>query len=432
MKLWRGAAVATAAVVVAAMGAACGNDSSSSDPNTLRVWYQEDPNGPMGQSYQAAAQAFEAAHPDVKVEFEVKSFQQMQQSGSMFLNSNAAPDVLQYNKGTSSTGQLVQQGLITNLNDAVEKYGWDELMTPSLQVTERYQPNGVMGSGDWYAITGHTEFLLAYYNTDLFEEQGIAIPETIADLEAAMDKFVAADITPLALSGAEYPTQHLWYNLALSRADRQFVTDYQTYTGDIDFNDAKFTYATQTLADWVEKGYISRDGIGMSANDMGAAFSSGRVPIMVSGTWWYGGLMENTTFNWDARLFPGSNLFIGSGGNVWVVPKSTDKKDLAYEFIDATLQPAAQLILGQQGGIPIALDDTSEISDPKSRQLIDLANQISAEDGLAFYPDWPVPTFYDLLVAELQALMSGSKSSSEVLSTLQDSYDQHVDSLNLG
>jgi raffinose/stachyose/melibiose transport system substrate-binding protein len=48
---------------------------------------------------------------------------------------------------------------------------------------------------------------------------------------------------------------------------------------------------------------------------------------------------------------------------------------------------------------------------------------ILAEDGLAYYPDWPVPGFYDVIVSELQSLINQSKTPSEVLDGLSSAYE---------
>ena len=47
-----------------------------------------------------------------------------------------------------------------------------------------------------------------------------------------MDTFKQAGVTPLAVGGAEYPAHQILYELALSKADRNWVDRYQRYTGD--------------------------------------------------------------------------------------------------------------------------------------------------------------------------------------------------------
>ena len=89
----------------------------------------------------------------VKVEFEKKAFEQIRQNASQVLNSDDAPDVMEYNKGNATSGLLASQGLLTNLNDYVSEYGWDKNITDSLDDTGKYDEQCKMGSGDWYGIT---------------------------------------------------------------------------------------------------------------------------------------------------------------------------------------------------------------------------------------------------------------------------------------
>ena len=54
----------------------------------------------------------------------------------------------------------------------------------------------------------------------------------------------------------------------------------------------------------------------------------------------------------------------GSGGNLWVVAANSKNKDLAYDWIDATLDPKVQTIMGNEGGLPVNAN-MDEIKDPK-------------------------------------------------------------------
>ncbi|MGO7947142.1 extracellular solute-binding protein, partial [Rhizobium ruizarguesonis] len=81
---------------------------------------------------------FKAKHPDINVSFEKKTFQQLQASGGMILNSDQAPDVIEYNKGNATAGLVASQGLLTNLDDYVKKEGWDKILNEGDLVLSRY------------------------------------------------------------------------------------------------------------------------------------------------------------------------------------------------------------------------------------------------------------------------------------------------------
>ncbi|MFC8344321.1 extracellular solute-binding protein [Streptomyces sp. NPDC057280] len=421
-------AVATAVLAAGALLlTSCGDSDSGSsgDGKTLKLWHYEGPNSAMGQAWNEAIKEFKATHPGVKVEFEEKGFEQIQKTAPMVLNSSDAPDVMEYLKGNASAGLLSKQGLLTDLTQEATSRGWDKKLSASVRTTSVYDTNGIMGSGKWYGVPNYAEYTMVYYNKDLFEKYGIAVPKTFDELTAAMDKFVQNKITPLANAGAEYPAQQYLYQLALSKADRAWVDSYQLYKGKTDFHDPAWTYAADTFADWVKKGYIAKTSSSTKAEDAGVSFIQGKSPIFFSGSWWYGRFVDEVKFDWDTFLWPGSNLSPGSGGNIWVVPKGAKNKELAYDFIDITMSKKIQNLLGNKGGVPVAAD-ASAITEPKSKELIDNFNTLSQRDGLAFYPDWPVPGYYDVLVSQTQKLITDSEKPDGYLDALQDAYDKGV------
>ncbi|KKD05262.1 ABC transporter substrate-binding protein [Streptomyces sp. WM6386] len=405
--------------------ASCGDSDSGSseDGKTLKLWHYEAPNSAMGQAWDEAIKEFKAKHPGVKVEFEAKGFEQIQKTAPMVLNSSDAPDVMEYNKGNATAGLLSKQGLLTDLTQEATTRGWDKKLSASVRTTSVYDTNGVMGSGKWYGVPNYAEYTMVFYNKDLFAKYGIAEPKTFDELTAAMDKFVQNKVTPLANAGAEYIAQQYLYQLALSKADRSWVDSYELYKGKTDFHDTAWSYAADTFADWVKKGYIAKTTSSAKAEDAGVSFIQGKSPILFSGSWWYGRFVDEAKFDWGTFLWPDSNLTLGSGGNLWVVPKGAKNKKLAYDFIDITMSKKIQNLLGNKGGVPVAAD-ASAITDAKSKALIDNFNVLSERDGLAFYPDWPVPGYYDVLVSETQKLITSSEKPDGYLDALQEAYDK--------
>ena len=417
----------TALIAVASLAlAGCSGSAPAGDDNTLTLWHFESETSATGIAWAEAIKVFEE-ETGAKVEFEAKSFEQIRSTSSQVLNSNEAPDILEYNKGNATAGLLASQGLLSPITDQVDEYGWDEKLAPALQTTARYSEDGVMGSGEWYGIPNYGEYVTMYYNKDAFAEKGLEVPTTLAELETVMDAFVDDGTTPLAEAALEYPLGQLWYQLALSKADRQWVNDYQLYENEVDFQGEALTYATDTLSDWTEKGYISQDAAGLKAEDAGVSFINGESPLLFSGSWWYGRFVtEVDGFEWGIFPSPEAELNLGSAGNMWVVPENAQNKELAYKFIDITMRPEIQAIIGNNGGLPVAAD-VADITDEKSQELIQGFNDINEKDGLSFYPDWPTPTFYDKIVAELQELINKTKSSKEVLTDLGDEYNSYAE-----
>lgn len=418
---------AVGSITVAALAlSACsgGGDSGSTDGEgqTLTLWHYEGADSAMAKAWNAAVPIFEE-QTGATVKIEEKSFEQIQKTASQVLDTDAAPDLMEFNKGNATAGFLASTGLIADISDAVTEYGWDAKLAPSLQTTAKYTSDGVMGGDTWYGVPNYGEFVGVYYNLDAFAAAGLEVPTSYDEFVDVLDAFVAKGITPLAEAGAEYPLGQLWYQLALTEADRSWVDDYQLYKNPVDWNGSEVSYASETLKQYVDKGYIASDVSSVKAEDAGVSFINGTSPIFVSGSWWYGRFASEAGFDWTLASFPGSKLSLGSSGNLWVVPERSQNKDLAYQFIDITMSPEIQAIIGNNGGVPVAAD-TADITDAKSKELIDTFNGVLDDDGLSFYPDWPAPGFYDVLVQELQGLVTGAQDPATTNTNLGKKYDE--------
>ena len=384
----------------------------------------------MGQAWAKAEEIFKQKHPEVSLKVEKQTFEQLQKNAKIVLTGDEVPDLMEYNKGNSTSGQLASQGLIDPFTEKAKEFGWDKKLAESIQTTARYTEDGLMGDGDWYGLPNYGEYVYVFYNKKMFEEAGVSIPTSLEEFENVLQTFVDKGITPLAGAGAEYPAGQLWYQLVLAHADRAFVDAYQLFDGNVDWAADPILSGAKQFADWVQKGYLKADSAGLTAEDMGTAFIAGDYPIMYSGSWWFGRLVEEMKDDWGQFLFPGSNLHPGSSGNVWVVPANAKNKELAYEFMDITMSTEVQNLLGQKGGLPVA-GDPSVIEDEKTKEMTENFAGINESDGLAFYPDWPVAGFYDQVVSTMQSLINGSKTPEQAMADLGNQYEKGKEDLGV-
>jgi len=397
--------------------------------NVLKIWYYEQGNA-IGDSWDFARDQFTAMHPDVTIEFELKTFDQIQQTAQMVLNTEDVPDVMEVNKGNATAGLYSSLGLLTDLSDVAAEKGWTDILSPSILTTSRYNANGIMGDGPVYGVTTYGEFVMVYYNKDMFAERGIEVPTTYDEYTAILDSFVAEGITPLSVGAQSvWPVTQNWYELALYKANRDWINNFQLLQGDLDFHDEAFTYGSEELLNQFTKGYYGDNANGIIYDDANAAFIQGTVPMTLTGSWMFGAFREQiTNFDWGIFILPGKDYNTGSGGNLWVVPTNAKNKDLAYEFIDLTLQPEAQTVMANAGGIPVNAD-LSQIEDSNILELNTAFATIVANDGLAFYPDWPIPGFMDILGGGLQSLISSAMNPSDFLDSIAAPYNDYKASL---
>ena len=388
---------------------------------TFNIWWFEGADSAQGITWTKALEELKANHPDVTVNFEQKTFAQLQASGSMILNSDQAPDVLEYNKGNATAGLVASQGLLQSLDDAYTAQGWDKILNEGQLTLSRYDDLGVYGSGSIWGISTYGEYVSAFYNIDMFEKAGLKVPTTLEELTADFEAFKAQGITPLALGGADTSGQHVLASLAYTKADDTWVQNYQGLKAPLDT--APYLFAAQTMVDWVAKGYVSKDSTGIKDPDAALQFTSGKAPIYISGTWNLGNFSSSIKdFKWGQFLVPTPKYSVGSTGNLWVVPKASKNPELAQEWISLLLSPKYQTEQANNGGVSIAADPTT-VTNPVGQNAAAVFKEISDKQGLGFYPDWPVPGFYDVLIQKVAGLLQGTLTPDQFAAELKQTYD---------
>jgi raffinose/stachyose/melibiose transport system substrate-binding protein len=84
-----------------------------------------------------------------------------------------------------------------------------------------------------------------------------------------------------------------------------------------------------------------------------------------------------------------------------------------------------QDMLGNAGGVPVAADPAA-VTDPSIKTLIDNFTTLANRDGLAYYPDWPAPGYYDVLVSATQKLINGNAGPDQFLDEISKPYQENL------
>lgn len=106
-----------------------------------------------------------------------------------------------------------------------------------------------------------------FYNTEMFEELGLEVPETISELEAVCDTLLENGITPFALANANKWTGSMYFmNLAARYGGLDPFAS--AVSGEGTFEDDCFIYAGEKIQEWVEAGYFA-EGINSMDEDLG-------------------------------------------------------------------------------------------------------------------------------------------------------------------
>ena len=261
----------TAAAAVAALGmlglTGCSGDAQGdgADGEALVMWHNST-TGPGKQFWDDAAAAFHEEHPEVTIK--VTSIQNEDMDGKLqtAVNSGDMPDIFMA-RGGGKLADIVSAGQVKDLTDLIDddvKTAFGDAPFSAFTVDGKIygMPTSVLPGG-------------IFYSKDLFEQAGIAEePETLDELEAAVDKLKDAGIQPIALGAKDaWPAAHWYYFFALRACDQDIIANLAT---DPDFSDGCWLTAAENLADFAAIEPFN-DGFLTTSAQEGANSSAGLV-----------------------------------------------------------------------------------------------------------------------------------------------------------
>ncbi|WP_166866826.1 ABC transporter substrate-binding protein [Salinibacterium sp. ZJ70] len=421
------ALTAVASVAIALSGCAAAETAPEAEvstqitdePVTLKFVYFDDP--PATQ----LMDAFTAKHPNVTFEPQHIPFGDYVTSIKLTLNSADAPDLAQYN--ASAMRPLIKGGLIRGLNEWSEAYGWDEKFPEaSLSMLTADEQASTYGVGNLYAIPAGTKFVGLYYNADILAEAGVEAPQTIAELETALDAVTAAGYRGISVGGLETGIVHLWASLQNVYQD---AADYQSWVFGQDgstIDTAGAAEATDVLASWAAKGYIADGAAAVSDTDALAEFVSGRSAFVMSGNWAAKGISEGIG---DAAGFvpapaaaAGDPRIAAGGSLAYAIPAKSKNANVAAAFLDFMAEQTAAQIQVDAGLMPVGVG-TDVTAEGLQGTLVEAYQQIVDGVGVVAFPDFATTGMFDVIKPGLQGILAGQMSTADYIASLQAEWD---------
>lgn len=276
--------------------------------------------------------------------------------------------------------------------------------------------------GKQYAVPQSSSYWAVFYNKHVFDDNGITVPATWADLMAAADKLKAADVTPFfATVDGRWPS-FIWWEELLIRNDPQFYVD--LCEGRAKYTDPQAVSAIETWKGMIDKEYFTSFDTPMDENFV-AMFQNGEVAMIPVGTWFQqqfitAGMVPGTDF--DAFIMPNvnpdlaQNVAIVETGSLCIPanPKNLDaSKALATWWDQADAQTKWAGLLGDAGANPKVTHDN-----PVLTNVVNLINEGSYQLIQRYWEATP-PAIVENAVDELARFMLNPGDGQSVLEAIQ-------------
>ncbi len=445
--------VTTAALVAVTALAACtpGSGGGSDDPTTtatgdgevvtdisslgevtLVVWDQE-VRGGQNEQMERLNDAFEDEYPNVTIERNSQSNDDLTTTLRLALTGEDAPDVTQVNNSRSQMGQYVAAGQLRNLDPYAEAYGWTDRFTDSVLQNTRYSEDGVtFGEGAIWALPQVGEIVGVYYSKAKLEELGLEVPQTWAELGEQLGTISEAGETPLLLGNLDqWPAAHVFGPVQGAHVDPEEIRDLGFGNAGASWETDANRAAASELRHWVERGYFNEGFNGADYDAVWQSFTEGEGVYLMAGSW-LGADIEDAMGE-DAGFFAppptepgGPKVTTGGTGIPFAVTSASDVPDVAAAYIDFITSEEAMAVLAETGNMPVV--ETAEHMPDGGLQadIYGAYAEVTAEGALVPYLDWATPTMSDTLGQSLQAFLGGQLSVDELLSTLEADYAEFV------
>ena len=143
--------------------------------------------------------------------------------------------------------------------------------------------NSCYYDGKLYGLPWGNNCLGLFYNKEMLDAAGIAVPTTWTELEAACEKLTTDSCKGLAISaiGNEEGTfQYMPWLLSSGGSVMDLTSD---------GSKESMTY----LYNLIEKGYVSRECVNWTQADAEKQFAAGQAAMMINGPWQFSGLADD-------------------------------------------------------------------------------------------------------------------------------------------
>ncbi|ATG50461.1 sugar ABC transporter substrate-binding protein [Brachybacterium vulturis] len=402
-------------------------DIASLGDLTLVVWDQE-VRGAQNDAIEALIGSFQEKFPNVTIDRNAQSFDDLQQQTGLALSGNDVPDVLQVNNARGDMGTFVADGLLTDLTGYAETYGWADRFSPSVLSKMRYSSDGVtFGEGSLYGLAQTGEVCGIFYSQAKLDQLGLTPPATWEELFSLVDAAAEAGERPIMLGNLDqWPALHVFGPLQANFVDAQTIITLGMGNAGADWTSEDNLAALTQFGEWGASGALGESPNGLAYDDAWPMFTEGEGVLLIGGNW-LGPDME-AVMGEDLHFMappPGADGKVATTGGTGIpfsIPAAAKNAAAAAAYIDFITSDDAMAMIAENGGMPV--NRTAELA-PESgvnKDIYEAFDAVTTEGTLLPYLDYATPSFAETAGATLQELIGGQTDAAGAAAALQEDY----------
>ncbi|QKW07522.1 extracellular solute-binding protein [Streptomyces sp. NA04227] len=373
-----------------------------------------------GAALKAIIEKFEAAHPQVDIQYQDTNYDDYNKSLNLSLASDMAPDVALLN----AVGTTVKDKLVRDLTPYAKAYGWDRTY-PSSQLDQwRVADDGTtLGEGGLYAAPAGFSLVGVYYNKAKAAELGITEPpSTLAEFESALAKAKKAGELPLQLGNAQghasFPVQLIGQSLDGAAPAAKWTFGRKGSTFDTRGNRT----AVDKVAAWSKKGYLPKGANGTDLQGAVDKFTKGQGVFFVDGNWDAAKIGQKLGKNAGFFAFPGARATAIGTSVAYAISSNTEHPDAAAAFLDFLHSPEASKEQFKAGFMPADISVARPAKGTLMADVVGAWTHVDKDNGLVGFNNNATATMNDKLTATTQELLAGRTDTDGFVKAIQDEW----------
>lgn len=359
------------------------------------------------ESFEGAINEYCELHPNVTVDVQIMDTDSYLVLIKTKLASNDAPDLMPIEAATDYYNYYAN-GYIVDCSDMTE-------------TINRLNAGAITGfttdDGGVIGLPFVQQFLLAYYNRDMFAKYDLKVPETWEDLMSVCETLKQNGITPISLGHkTTWVTQMLPFsNNATTVWDQEPGFYDGTVTGESKYAEsAGWLDSLNKYREIIDKGYLIEGSLSTSSEQMHEMLINQDVAMIFTGTWDDSSIYAlNPEFDLGAFLIPASGGSTGASVSInsgFGVSAGSENVEVTKDLIRFML--SKESLEKYCASFNTCYSDIdAEISDA----VKEAATQLPGKTYYPFDSTFFAPGVQDMMFAGLQDLIAGNMTPMEVL-----------------
>lgn len=390
---------------------ASSDNNKKNEPVTLR-YFTFSPGESHEKDLKAMISAFEQKNPNIKIKYEMASFQDYFTKLQTQIAGEEAPDVFELNY--ENFVSYASKGALMEMDPLIAA---DSDFNPKSVNQKAY--DAFKYKNKQYGMVESFSNVVLFYNKDLFDKAGVAYPNanwTWKDELAAAQKLTDKE---KGIWGTYQPVQFWEFYKTVAQNGGSIFNEDKTQ---VTVNSPENAEALQWMVDKINKYHVTPSDKEMSGQKDGDLFKAGKIAMLRTGIWMFDSF-KDAPFKWDIALEPGNKQkahhFFANG---LAISKNSKHPKEAWQWVKfmSASKEAAQIRVDSSWELP-AVSDQSLVeaylkkSPPQSRKTV-----FEALDTLVVPPvieKWSQMT--DMFGKELDKVKLGEKAPKDALADIE-------------